>query len=302
MVIWSMCFMGSGMSDGYTAAMGLSFTFLSVYFFQQKYRFQVGFWGKAAILAFPVLYGVATYVTLASNGYFSEKRHNAYQMFFYIHLINPVNIALLVLVLGLTRLKDLSKPVNIFIFVYITLFYAYIFHWPWMVSWAGQPSKSFDTEKSKSALLDADMLALDTTQNLSKFKFVGPNLDTLTLQSRSGKFVLLETWNETCFPCIRAMDELPDFYAAVEDRMDVYYVYENSKERVRSEFGKIFSFEKIKDKSKIRIDIGQSLYDGLGMQGFPYFLLFDSEGKLVYHCRGYIGKDALSKQIWERIY
>ncbi len=63
----------------------------------------------------------------------------------------------------------------------------------------------------------------------------------------------------------------------------------------------IFNFKSIKDKSKIRIDIDQNLYDALAMQGFPYFLLFDSSGKLIYLQRGYTGKDATANKILEKI-
>lgn len=37
------------------------------------------------------------------------------------------------------------------------------------------------------------------------------------------------------------------------------------------------------------------------MNGFPYFLLFNSKGDLVFHSRGYIGKEALTSQILEHI-
>ena len=63
----------------------------------------------------------------------------------------------------------------------------------------------------------------------------------------------------------------------------------------------IFNFKSIKDKSKIRIDINQNVYDALDMQDFPYFLLFDSTGKLIYLQRGYTGKDAIANKILEKI-
>lgn len=300
--IWSLSFMYKGTSDGYTAALGLSFTFLSVYFLQKARDFSLGVSDKAVILLFPVLYAVGAYASLAGFGFFNTRKRNLYQLLFYIHLLNPINIALLVLVLGLTKLKDLSKPANLFIFIYLTLFYAYIFHKEWMVAWAGVPLKSFDTEKSDSpAILGATAPVLDSTFNLSQFSFIGPQLDSAALPLRGDKFVLIETWNENCLPCIKAMGELPNFYDAVQDRLDVYYVYESHKARERQMFDQIFHFQHIHDKSKIRVDINQSLYDSVGMEGFPYFLLFSPTGKLVYQCRGYGGKYSLTQQIMERI-
>ena len=98
-----------------------------------------------------------------------------------------------------------------------------------------------------------------------------------------------------------AMNELPDFYKTIENKVDVYYLYESGKETVRKKFDKIFSFKNIDDKSKILIDINQELYNSLNMKGFPYFLLFDSTGNLIYHSRGYIGKENLCKQLTEHI-
>ncbi len=302
MTLWSMCFMGSGMSDFYTAAMGLSFTFLSLYFLQKHYHFGLGIGDKIALCVFPILYGLATYLVLYDNGYFNPNKRNWYQLLFYIHLLNPINIALIVSILGLTKLKDLSKPVNVFIFVYITLFYSYIFHHQWMSVWMGSKPGNFDTEQAKGTdNPDANGLQLDSTVNLFDYSFIGPSLDAAILKAEPSKFILLETWSETCFPCIKAMTELPDFYQSVQDKVDVYYVYENKKPRVRKQFDMIFNFKSIHDKSKIRIDIDQNLYDALGMQGFPYFLLFDSNGKLVYLQRGYTGKDATANKILEKI-
>lgn len=302
MILWSICFMITGMSDSYTAAMGLSFTFLSLYFLQKAYHFDLSAGDKIAILAFPILYDIGAYFVLYDNGYFNPNKRSSYQLLFYIHLINPINIALLVSILGLTKLKDLSKPANAFIFVYITLFYSYIFHHTWMYSWTGTGTKNFDTEQAKGTDgPNANSLQLDSTVNLFDYSFIGHSLDTAILKAESGRFILLETWAETCFPCIKAMNELPDFYQSIEDKVDVYYVYENNKARVRKQFDMIFNFKSIKDKSKIRIDIDQSLYDTLAMQGFPYFLLFDSNGKLIYLQRGYTGKEATANKILEKI-
>ncbi|MCC7506412.1 MAG: hypothetical protein IT259_13985 [Saprospiraceae bacterium] len=39
----------------------------------------------------------------------------------------------------------------------------------------------------------------------------------------------------------------------------------------------------------------------LNMRGYPYFLLFDKEGRLVFHARGYAGKAELSRRIMEHL-
>jgi thioredoxin-related protein len=301
-IIWGACFMANGLSDAYTAAMGLSFTFLSIYFLQQAYHFNLRLRDKGLILVFPVLYDISVYLALWSDGYFTTTKLNAYQKIFYIHLLNPINIALIMLILGLTKLKRLSKLSNIFIFTYMTLFYSYMFHNQWTYFWLRRHTQNFDTpaqQDDKTAA--ADHPQIDTSIRLSEFYFINNHLDTITLKPVAGKFILIETWAEWCYPCIKAMNDLPDFYQAVHEKLDVYYVYESDKERVRNQFDKIFKFDLIKEKSKICIDIGQELYKKLGIDGYPYFLLFNSDGKLVYHCKGYFGKDALSKEILKHI-
>jgi thiol-disulfide isomerase/thioredoxin len=298
-IIWGACFMSAnGLSDAYTAAMGLSFTFLSVYFLQQAYNFNLRFWDKALVLVSPVLYDIAVYFVLWSNGYFTTAKLNGYQKIFYIHILNPINIALIMLILGLTKLKRLSKLSNVFIFTYMTVFYSYMFYNQWSYFWLRSYAQNFDTpaeQDNKKAA--ADHPQIDTSFQLSEFYFIDNHLDTINLKSVAGKFTLIETWAEWCYPCIKAMNDLPDFYQAVQEKLDVYYVYESDKERARNQFDKIFNFNLIKEKSKICIDIGQELYKKLGIDGYPYFLLFNSDGKLIYHCKGYTGKDALSKEI-----
>lgn len=303
--IWSACFTMSGLTNSYTAALGISFTFLSVYFLQQEYNFELSRLDKAFILTLPIICLIPIYITLYSSNALpklSLSIPSLYQNLFYIHLINPVLISLIILVLGMTKMKDLRKPVNIFILTYATIFYAYFLHPAWMSYWLGTQQSNFDTETSNSSdYLKVNNFPLDSSVNLSNFSFINNKLDTTGLFTSSGKYILIETWSENCFPCIKAMAELPVFYETIKQDVDVFYLYENNKANARNKFDKIFSFKSIDDKSKILIDIDQNLYNSLRMQGYPYFLLFDSKGRLVYHFRGYPGRDVLSTQILEQI-
>jgi thioredoxin-related protein len=291
--IWGICFLGRGMSDSYTAAMGLSFTFISAYFLQKEFDFKLDLRDKIAVSIFPVLYIVAVYFVLFNNNQFSLKKYNLYQLLFYFHLINPLNVAYASLLLSLTALKNVAPPRNIFIFVYITLFYAYFFHTPWLALWLGTQARNFNAEMSDTK----QQSSIPDSINIAGFSFINSNHDTLALKNQAGKFILLETWSENCLPCIRAMNELPDFYWSIQDEVDVYYVYENNKARVRSQFDKIFNFESIQEKSDILIDINQELYYALDMQGYPYFVLFDPKGRLIHQVRGYPGKEKITKEL-----
>lgn len=289
-----------GISDAVTAGLGLSFTALGGYFLQEKTGFNLRAADKAFLFAFPVLYNLGTYLTLYQNGYFNLEKRGVYELFFYLHLKNPLNLALLILMLATGVLKDLKRPFAVFVFAYIIFFYAYIFYGQWAQTWLGKELRNFDTPTSREKN-GPDGALPDTTLNLFQFYFIGPERDTSKLSATPGKFILLETWSETCLPCIKAMRELPDFYRSLQDKMDVYYVYEHPKEQVRQQFDRIFQFESIHQKSRIRIDLQQALYKAMNMEGLPCFLLFDSSGKLRYLQQGYPGKDAISQMIREKI-
>ena len=293
------------MSDTYTAAMGLSFTFLSLYFLQKEYDFKLSVSDKWIIMAFPILFIFALYFTLFDYGYFKIRVFDfvtLYQILFYLHIINPVTIAFLGMVLALTRLKDLANPRNLFIFSSITIFYAYFFMFTWKNSWIGGRRSSFDTEITQDNKNQVkDEFAINYDVNLADFSFINASLDTVSLLDGSNKYILLETWAETCPPCVKAMHELPNFYRSIEDKVSVYYVYEHRKLTVRNKFERIFSFKEIEDKSKILVDIDQALYHALNMQGYPYFLIFDQKGDLLHFIRGYGDKDRIIAQISEYI-
>jgi hypothetical protein len=128
MIVWGLSFISVRQADAYTAALGLTFTFLSVYFVQKHYAFDLSRADKLAIVALPACYAAAFYVVLYNGGHFSTDRPNWYGRLIYIQLINPLNIALLFLWLGMTRMREVFRPVNLFIFCFVTLFYAYVFY------------------------------------------------------------------------------------------------------------------------------------------------------------------------------
>lgn len=291
----------SGMADTNTAIMGLIFTFLSVYFLQKEFDFKLSTSDKWTVLALPILFLGYLYTVLYDIGYFKMHTLNFvawYQLLFYLHIINPVTIAFIVLLLGLTTLKDLTNPRNPFIFASITIFYAYFFMFTWKSSWLGTRQPSFSSELVQKAEVPGPETAeFNLNVNLSDFSFINPSLDTVTLPMNPGQYTLLETWSETCPPCIRAMRDMPDFYRTVADKVNVYYVYENRKASARNNFQQIFAFPEIKDKSKILIDMEQNLYQALNVNGFPYFLIFDANGKLIHYLHGYGDKEMTAAEI-----
>lgn len=252
-------------ADKISIILSLSFTFLATYFFNKEYDFN--FTEKIIILIIPTLY-FCTFTYL-----FESVR--------VLFLMNPLLIALIFLVLSLSYMSDLSKPINLFLFIFSTLFYTHMFYPIWE---AARFSPS--TEKIGKDPVRLNELPVKDSIELKEYLFINSRNDTSSIVSDK-KFTLIETWNETCPPCIKAFADLPAFYNEHKNTMETFYLYETNKELGKDDFKKVFNFSKISEKSKILIDLNQNLYDGLGMSGYPYFLLFDAKGKLIFIHKGY---------------
>ena len=159
--------------------------------------------------------------------------------------------------------------------LFLAYFYAFNVYPTYRSSTENFSSESFSEKKE---------LQLNTTYNLADFKFINSKLDTVTLSSE-GKPILIETWRETCKPCLQSINDLQEFLSNNKSINQVY-LYE---QRRGKDFSKdmVFNFPKIKDKDKILVDINNEFMDKLGMPSYPYFLLFDKEGKLVDYISGY---------------
>lgn len=96
---------GSGIvnsdADQISVIMALSFTFLTTYFLDKAYSFNLA--EKVIILAIPTLY-FCTYIYL-----FESVR--------LLLLMNPILIAFAFLLLSLSYMSNLSKPINLFLFI-----------------------------------------------------------------------------------------------------------------------------------------------------------------------------------------
>ena len=48
-------------------------------------------------------------------------------------------------------------------------------------------------------------------------------------------------------------------------------------------------FKKINDSNKVLIDVNNAYYDRLKLSGYPYFILYDTEGNALDWFSGYLG-------------
>lgn len=152
-----------------------------------------------------------------------------------------------------------------------------------------------ETASYKKSINEIVSNELDVENNLSDFKFLNDKLDTVVLKNFK-KPLLIETWNETCGPCIQSIRDLQDVLAKDTTFYHVYLYQYRGKHRVRID--SVFDYHEIKSPEKILIDIDSRLFNKLGMNSYPYFLIYDTTGRLRSYHSGYNSKkksDVLQK-------
>lgn len=259
------------LADQLTASLALIFTFTATYFLRKKVQFD--FWDKLLVVSFPTFYCFAWAFQ--------------WESFNLGLLIYPLNIALVLLILSLTYFKDLTKPQNIFIFLFCTILYSYRFYPEWSKKRNPYQVENVDSNKGiQNAIPDEIQNVVKDTIQVLDYLFGNMNGKKARLDL-DDRYIMLETWSEACPPCVKAFSELGPFYDAHADKLRTYYVYENNRSSARKNLDKIRNYKHIHDKSKILVDLDQTLYLECQMSGYPYFLLFSPEGELVYSQSGY---------------
>lgn len=210
--------------------------------------------------------------------------------FFYTFL-SPISIAfLLFCVAAFSKDNFPKKEVQFFViaFIYVYSFSLYnIWDKALLQEIRSNSYAPYDFE-IKGEALDKDI------PSLPYYQFLNSNLDSIKL-SGTNEYVIIETWNEKCIPCFKAMEEMADFYGNIESKTNQYYIYIPTKNNL--DYTKIFSFEKIQDKSNILVDI--NLQKDALLKGYPVFLVFNKVGELVYKETGY--STALKNKIQKNI-
>ncbi|MEQ8908754.1 MAG: hypothetical protein RIC95_06150 [Vicingaceae bacterium] len=131
---------------------------------------------------------------------------------------------------------------------------------------------------------------------LQDFKFIDQNGKRKIIPR---KYVLIETWNESCIPCLKSIKNLQDSLSAFSTCDNFYLYQERGKEKLSKD--SILNFTSIKEKSKILIDPNNQLFDSLDLDAYPYFLLFDKRGKLIAHRKGYAKEIEADILQWLRV-
>jgi hypothetical protein len=207
--------------------------------------------------------------------------------------LNPVIIAfMLFLSVHFDKRKFPKFEVQFFL---IFCVYLYSFSltgslWQYYMSIAERRKYNFTLKEDKA-------LTEENNLNLNHYKFLNQSLDTVKIET-SGKYIVIETWNEKCPPCMKAIPEMSSFYLNIKSKVTNYYVYIPVVKIEELNTQKVFNFDKIKEKNKILVDV--NLQKDTELEEYPVFFVFDKDGNRRLLYKGY-NKEELQQKIIEII-
>jgi len=120
--------------------------------------------------------------------------------------------------------------------------------------------------------------------NLDEFLFINYKLDTICFAGLD-KPLLVETWNETCPPCLRSIKDLEDSFAS-NPNFDVMYLYQKRGKKWLTN-NKVINYKHIKNKSNIYIDKENNFETYMNLTSMPYYLMYNRNGELMGTHLGY---------------
>lgn len=272
--MWGLFLMDADNPGTIGVIIGLIYTFYADIFFKSVVAFDHKF-SRYLKFLFPAFYLISSLITIK---------------FTLLNiLLHPIITASIILVTGsqLTALKE--KYSHQFFVVSYILLYALALYPIWQQSNAiVDTTESYDFTTGPKEIKKTDIRAIPFIKSDDTTYFIRPD----------DKYVLIETWNEKCPPCFAAIKDLAGFFDEHQDKMTHFYLYQAPDKNLITDRNRVFHFELIKNKNKILIDTDNHLYDQMGLNGYPYFLLFDQSGKLIYQYFGYHSsvKDELTEK------
>lgn len=125
-----------------------------------------------------------------------------------------------------------------------------------------------------------------TIEPLSEFPAIHQEV-TNKLKDGDYDYVLIETWNEKCKPCMESMADLQSFMAKNPRVLHIFLYQKMGSINLSDSEAK--DFKKINDSNKVLIDVNNAYYDRLKLSGYPYFILYDTDGNALDWFSGYLG-------------
>lgn len=100
--------------------------------------------------------------------------------------------------------------------------------------------------------------------------------------SYKGKVVVIDIWNTWCYPCRKAMDTMEPLKTGVLESDDIVWIY------LADDSSPITDYTKLIGKYngihyRLSSDQRKDLYGYLGLDGIPYYVLVDGNGRISNH-------------------
>jgi len=158
----------------------------------------------------------------------------------------------------------------------------------------GKPDN--DDYYQQMLLKDDEQCQPNYNYTLDEFLFLNHQLDTVCFTNLD-KPVLVETWNETCPPCIKSIKEMEEELTS-NPNFDVIYLYQTRRKKRLSNKA-IFNYKFIKNKKNIYTDINNEFTTYMNLHVMPYYLMFNQAGELIGTRNGYMSeyKETFSKEL-----
>ncbi len=260
----------------YSLFLGLLYTY-----FATVYWPWLGYSGKIFKFIIPIGYLLFTLSAISYNGIFVG--------------LHPVIIAFVVFTIASYLSQQTKWATHFFMLFFIYLYSFAIADSYWRRELIIAELKNYTIEQKTTDL--PQKAEKNNFPLLQHYRFLNAALDTIGVYSPE-KYTIIETWNERCPPCMKAIPEMHDFYVQLAEQVQQYYLYVPASKKPL-DYNKVFFFDKIKAKDRIIADI--HFQKDAGLSSYPVFLVFNKAGEQVFLFEGYDSsiKDSLQKQILE---
>jgi thiol-disulfide isomerase/thioredoxin len=264
---------------GFTGVfLGMIFTFYSTYLVKTLVEKEISRYTFIKFLL-PVAFLIITIYQIPYDSIFT--------------LLNPVIIAFIIFLSANFDKRKFPKFEVQFFLIFFVYFYSFSLTsslWQYYISVAERKKYNFSLREDKA-------LTEENNLNLNHYSFLNQSLDTVKIETKE-KYIVIETWNEKCPPCMKAIPEMSSFYLNIKSKVTNYYVYIPVVKIEELNTQKVFNFDKIKEKNKILVDV--NLQKDTELEEYPVFFVFDKDGNRRLLYKGYI-KEELQQKITEVI-
>ncbi len=257
--IWGLLLLSADIVSNSSIFVALIYTIIGSYYVRNSSIYMSTKYAEYLVYLGPLVYIISMFTMMPTN---------------FATLFHPIVWATTALIISQLLIKKIDTKVLVF-----ALFIAYLYGFHIHSYWESIYKPTMPTQYIEKKDLAKNI-------KLSDFEFTTSDNET-TIIKTDKPFVLIETWNEACVPCIEAMKDLQPLFLKNKDKVAHYYLYEQPTDTHKLTATDVFNYPNINDKSQILIDENLQFFNTTGMKSYPYFLLFNKNGDLVDYFKAY---------------